>query len=102
MQKKQQIQLYLFTIKKHEMLEKIHTQTSRENICGFFIENMQNIGCFTQTNIKYVFFNKSCNSFTNMFHPIFFNAIFIHVAFDHKQIPYMVGGTRILIFINLT
>ena len=32
----------------------------------------------------------------------FFNAIFIHVAFDHKQIPYMVGGTRILIFINLT
>lgn len=55
MQKKQQIQLYLFTIKKHEMLEKIHTQTSRENICGFFIENMQNIGCFTQTNIKYVF-----------------------------------------------
>lgn len=57
---------------KLEMLVKIHIQTSRKKIV-FFIENMQNIWRFTQTNITYVFFKKM-----HFFH---FHAMFLFFSF---------------------
>ena len=77
---------------KHEMLAKIHAQTSREKM----ISSLKTCKTFGDSRkpISHMFFL----SHAILSHVCFiqrFYGIFIHVAFDQKQISYMVGGTRI-------
>lgn len=64
-----------------------HSDKSQKNV--FFIENMQNIWRFTQTNITYVFFFKKMHFFH--FHAMFLFFSFTLLSIINKLLTCLVG-----------